>query len=343
MSDARPTLDQPPDKALLELITGYWVSQAIFAAAKLGIADLLRDGPRSCDDLAADTGVLAGPLSRLLRALAGVGVFRGYEGRPGWFGLTPLANGLRSDVPDSQLAFALLQEYQYRPWGEVLHSLATEETGFERVFGQPFFAYLADHPSAASVFNEAMADRTVEVADAVVDAYDFHRVGTLVDVGGGSGLLLTTILAAHPALHGLLYDLPPVVVAARQRIAGAGLSGRCEARGGDFFASVPSDGDCYLLKWIIHDWDDDRAIDILAGCRQAMAPDDRVLVIEAVLSAGNEPTFSNWIDLTMLTVTGGRERTADEYRGLFSAAGLRLTRVIPTATEASSILEGARA
>lgn len=335
--------DSTPSGVLLQMITGYWISQAVIAAAKLGIADLLRDGPRSCEELAEAAGVRSQPLYRLLRALASVGVFREvlWEGEEasGRFGLTPLASQLRSDTPDSQRAFALLQEYQYRPWEEVLHSLRTEETAFEYVFDKPFFPYLAEHPQAASIFNEAMANRTAQATAAVVAAYDFGQFGTLVDVGGGSGLLLTDILLANPTLYGVLFDLPHVTADADQRITGAGLAERCHSVAGDFFQAVPPGGDAYLLKWIIHDWEDERAATILRRCRQAMTPSSKLLVIEAVLPPGNTPFFQKWIDLTMLTITGGSERTKAEYRELFEAAGLRLTRVIPTATE-FSIIEG---
>jgi O-methyltransferase domain/Dimerisation domain len=328
-----------PGPRLQELITGYWVSQGVCVAAELGLADLLAGGPRSVRDLAQETGVLPEPLHRLLRALASVGVFREDESEAGVFSLTWLADGLRSDVPHSQRAFALLQRYQYRPWGELRQSLETGLTSFDRVHGSPLFEFLAEQPDAASVFNAAMADRTVDTASAVVAAYDFSRVHRLVDIGGGSGLLLTTVLAANPTLHGVLFDLPHVAAEAHRRIADEGLSDRCVARGGDFFESVPEDADAYLLKWILHDWDDNRATAVLRQCREVMGPDDRILVVEAVIPPGNDPAFAKWLDLTMLTITGGRERSAAEYDELFAAADLRLTRVLSTSSEAS-ILEG---
>lgn len=334
--------DPAPAAELVGMITGYWVSQAIFVAAKLGLADLLRAGPRSCEDLARDAGVAPRPLFRLLRALAGVGVFREDEAREGWFALTPLAEALRSDVAGSQRAFALLQEYQYPPWGHLLHSLRTDETAFEQVYGEPLFAFLAGHPEASSVFDDAMADRTAEVAHAVVDAYDFARFDTLVDVGGGSGTLLCSILRSAPRLNGVLFDLPHVAAAAREAVAEAGLADRCTVEGGDFFEAVPRQGDGYLLKWIIHDWDDEQAVRLLRRCRDALDPTDTILLVEELVPPGNTPAMVKWIDLTMLTITGGCERTEAEYGALLTAAGLELTRVIPTAQPAS-ILECHRA
>jgi hypothetical protein len=335
----KPT-DRPSPEVLLQMITGFWTSQAILAAAKLGIADLVKDGPRSCEELAQSTGVRPQALYRLLRALASIGVFR--EGEEGRFGLTPLAGYLQTGVPGSLRAFALLQEYQYRPWEAVLHSLQTEETAFDYVFGQPLFPYLTAHPVAAAVFDEAMTNITMQVTAAVVAAYDFAQFGTLVDVGGGSGALLTGILTAHPTLRGVLFDVPHVAEDARPRIAAAGLVERCVIQAGDFFQAVPPGGDAYLLKWILHDWDDERAVTILTHCHRVMTARSKLLVIEAVLPPGNTPFFHKWMDLTMLVITGGRERTEAEYRVLFEAAGFQLTQITPTASE-MSVIEGVRA
>ncbi|MBI5686949.1 MAG: methyltransferase [Verrucomicrobia bacterium] len=337
-------LQEPTDHssadALLQMITGFWTSQAVLVAAKLGIADLLKDGPKPCAELARSAGVRPQALYRLLRALASVGVFR--EEEEGCFGLTPLGARLQTGVPGSLRAFTLFQEYQYRAWEAVLHSLRTEETTFDKVQGQPLFPYLAAHPAVAAVFNEGMTNLTAQVAAAVVAAYDFAQFGTLVDVGGGAGILLTRILKANPALRGVLFDVPHVAENAKSRMAEAGLSDRCAIAAGDFFQAVPPRGDAYLLKWIIHDWDDERAITILKHCHSAMTERGKLLVIEAVLPPGNAPFFHKWLDLTMLVVTGGRERTEGEYRALYEAAGFRLTRIIPTASE-MSVIEGVRA
>ena len=339
-NSSQQSKDVASPEALLQMITGFWTSQAILAAAKLGIADLVKDEPKSCEALAQSTGVRSQALVRLLRALASVGVFR--EEADGRFGSTPLAGYLQTGVPGSMQAFALLQEYQYDPWGALLHSMQTEETAFKAVFGQELFPYLTAHPAAASVFDEAMTNITTQVAEAVVAAYDFAPFGTLVDVGGGAGALLTAILTAYPALRGVLFDVPHVAEDTRQRIAAAGLGERCDIEAGDFFQAVPQGGDAYLLRWIIHDWDDERAVAILKRCHQAMTTQSKLLVIEAVLPTGNAPFFHKWMDLTMMVITGGRERTEAEYRALFEAAGFQLTQIIPTASE-MSVIEGVRA
>jgi len=226
-----------------------------------------------------------------------------------------------------------LQEYQYRSWGEVLHSLQTEETGFKMVFGQELFPYLTEHPAAAAVFNEAMTNMTMQVAAAVVAAYDFTQFGTLVDVGGGSGSLLMAILRANPALRGVLFDVPHVAEEAQKRITAAGLAEQCVVEAGDFFQAVPPAGDAYLLKWIIHDWDDEQSVTILRNCHRAMAKGGRLLLVEAVIPRGNAPFFHKFIDLTMLMLLGGHERTEAEYHALLEAAGFRLTSITPTQSE----------
>jgi hypothetical protein len=332
--------DLSSPEALIQMITGFWISQAIYAAAKLGIADLVKEGPKPCEELAQATGMPPQTLYRLLRALASVGVFREVE--EGRFGLTPLAEYLQTGVPSSLRAFAIMQsELQYRAYGEVLHSVKTGETAFNLVCGQELFPYLTQHPTAAAVFDEAMTGYTTRVAATVAAAYDFSQFGTLVDVGGGHGTLLRAILQANPALHGVLFDLPHVAEDAKKRIAAAGLTERCSIIGGDFFATVPTGGDAYLLKWIIHDWDEERAVTLLRNCHQAMAARSKLLVIEAVLPSGNTSFFHKWADLTMLVITGGRERTEAEYRALFETAGFKLTQIIPTASE-MSVIEGVR-
>lgn len=336
----KPT-DRPSPEALLQMTTGHWISQAIYAAAKLGIADLVKDGPKLCEELAQATEVHPHRLYRLLRALASVGVFR--EEEDGRFGLTPLAEYLQTGVPGSLRALVIMRsELQYQAWGEVLHSLKTGETAFNRVFGQELFPYLTQHPRAAAVFEEAMTTYTTQVAATVVAAYDFSQFGTLVDVGGGYGTLLTAILQAHPAPRGVLFDLPHVVQAAQQRLAAAGLTERCAIQAGDFFEAVPSGGDAYLVKWIIHDWDDERSIVLLKNCHRAMTRHSKLLVVEAVIPPGNTSFFHKWMDLTMLVMLGGRERTEAEYHALFEAAGFKLTQITPTTSE-MSVLEGVRA
>ncbi len=340
-TENKNSTDVPPSVALLQMVTGYWVSQTIYVAAKLRIADLLKDGPKSCDELAKATETHARSLYRLLRALASMGVF--VEVADHRFGLTPLAEYLQTEVPGSMRALAIMHgEEHYLAWGSVLHSVKTSETAFDHVFGMGFFQYLTQNPEVAAIFDDAMTGYTAQVSTAVVAAYDFSQFGTIVDVGGGYGTLITAILKANPTMKGVLFDLPHVAEDAKKRIEVAGLTGRCEVVAGDFFASVPSSGDAYLLKWIIHDWDEERAVAILNNCYRAMTENSKLLLVEAVIPHGNTPFFHKFMDLTMLVIAGGRERTEAEYRALLEAAGFRLTQIIPTPSE-MSVIEAVRA
>jgi hypothetical protein len=338
--DEEPQMTSPQEQ-MSRMLTGYWVAQALYAAARLRLADLLKDGPRSADDLAAATGTRGDTLYRLLRALASVGVFAEDDHRR--FTLTPLAECLRSDVPGSQWALAVMNgEEHYHAWGDLLYSLKTGKPAFDKHYGAPVFDYLSRHPEQAVVFDAAMVGVHGRETAAMLDAYDFAGIGTLADVGGGNGSLLTEVLRKHPALRGLLYDLPNVVARARAGLDAAGLAERCRAVPGDFFASVPAGADAYLLRHILHDWDDEKATKILRNIRQAVAPSGKVLVVESVIPPGNTPSFGKLLDLTMLVIPGGRERTEEEYRALFAAGGFRLTRVVPTRAEVS-VIEGAPA
>ena len=319
----------PPPATLLQMMTGYWVSQALHVAAKLGIADLLADGPVDCEDLAAATDTHAPSLQRVLRALASVGVFT--EVSPGSFALTPLAELLRTETPGSMRALAIMYaEEQYRAWGELLHSVRTGEMAFDHQFGMGYFEYLAQHPEADRVFNEAMTGWTHQLVGAVVDTYDFSPFKTIVDVGGGYGALLAAILRSNPGARGVLFEQPHVVASAEEQLVAAGVADRCTFVGGDFFAAVPTGGDAYVLSQILHDWDDERCVAILGQCRRVMPDHGKLLVVELVLPEGDEPFLGKWLDLHMLVLLGSRERTAAEYDTLFRAAGFKLARVVPT-------------
>jgi len=322
--------------ALLQMMTGYWVSQALYVAARLGVADLLADGPRLVEDLAKQTQADAPTLRRLFRALASVGVFT--EARSDAFALTPLAALLRTGTPDSMHALAIMYgEEQYRVWGNILHSVKTGETAFNAQFGMSYFEYLAQHPEADRIFNQAMSGYTAQLVHAVVEAYDFSPCRTIVDIGGSYGTLLAAILRGNPAARGVLFDQPHVATAAERHLASAGMADRCTIVSGDFFLEVPSAGDAYLLAQILHDWNDDRCVAILRHCRQAIPAHGKLLVIEVVLPEGEEPSFGKWLDLHMLVMLGARERTAGEYSALFKAAGFELNRVIPTSAGASVV------
>lgn len=321
-------------------MAGYQVTQLLCAAGTLGIADLLADGSAAVEELADATGVHADALYRALRALASLGVFT--EVTPRRFALTPLAGLLRTDHPHSMRALVIFQgEQAYGAWGDLLHSLRTGVPAFDHVYQMSHFAYLANHADASAVFDRAMSEGTNQSVSAVLHAYSFPSTGVVVDVGGGSGTLVAAVLRAYPGLRGVLFDRPDVVVGAAPTLEEAGVIQRCVRVGGDFFVSPLPAGDIYTLRQVIHDWDDERSIAILSHCSQAMRPDGRVLVIEALIPPGNAPSPVKLLDLQMLVMTGGRQRTAEEYRQLYAASGLRLTRVIPTGSELS-IVEGAR-
>lgn len=315
------------------LIHGYWVSQAVYVAAKLGLADKLAAGPRSVDDLAAETGCHAASLFRLLRALASVGVFREHE--PQRFGLSPQAERLRTDAPLSLRAVAIMMgEEHYRAWGELLHSVRTGENAFRHVYGRPVFEFLADHPEQAAIFDAAMTGIHGREIEPMLAAYDFSSFGTLADIGGGNGTVLSALLRHVPSLRGVLFDLPHVVDRARQTMPDD-CRARCELVAGDFFRAVPPGADGYLLRHILHDWTDDESATILRCIRSAIPEHGRMLVLESVIPLGNEPFFAKLLDLTMLVIPGGRERTAEEFQTLFATSGFELTRIVPTRTELS--------
>jgi hypothetical protein len=323
------TTASAPSTDLLEKITGYWVSQAVYVAAKLGVADRLGTAPRPVAQLATEVAAQPEALYRLMRALASVGIFA--ETEPQHFALTPLAQQLRADHPTSLRAVALLcGDLQYQAWGDLLHSARTGACAYEHQTGIPFFDHLKREPEAARTFTAAMTSFLQSIPRSVIEVYDFSRFRKVVDVGGAQGTLIAAVLDANPALSGVLFDLPHVVAQARPAIEAANLSGRCALVGGDFFESVPSGGDLYILSTIIHDWDDERSVRILENCRAAMAPGARLLLVEMVIEPGNEPFFGKWLDLHMLVMHGGRDRTRAEYERLLERAGFRLQQVIPT-------------
>jgi hypothetical protein len=324
------------NQQLDQMITGYWISQAIYAAAKFGIADLLEDGPRTAEELASATSTNPGALYRLLRALASVGVFS--EGPPRHFSLTPLAEPLQSNVPGSKRALALMSgDEQFRAWSEIAYSIQTGKTAFNKVFGKPIFDYLSEHPDKARIFDAAMVGIHGRESAAILDSYDFSGTGVLADIGGGNGSQITAVLQKHTQMKGILFDLPHVIQRARERIETAGIADRCQLIGGSFFDAVPAGADAYLLRHIIHDWDDEKSLTILRNCHQAMSSKGKLLVIESVIPPDNEPFGGKFLDLVMLLIPGGKERTEDEYRTLFKMGGFELTRVVPTGAEVSII------
>lgn len=341
----KPTDKRPlAQDTMLAHITGYWVSQLVFVAAKLGIAEQLARGPRTPEALAKKVGADAGALRRVLRALASIGIFA--ETPRGTFKLTPLAATLREGAPGSLKHFALMmvEGYNWSAWQELLDGVKTGLLPFPRVHGQAIFDYLRDHPEDDRIFSASMASISGPENAAVARALDFGRFRTLVDVGGAHGHLLATILGRHRRLRGVLYDQPQVVANAPASgfITARGVAGRIEVEGGNFFNAVPQGADAYIMKYIMHDWTDDQCARILGHIRRAMAPGGRVLVVEHVIRPGNAPDWGKMLDINMLVLTGGRERTKDEFAALFARAGLRLRRVHKTAA-AVSIVEASAA
>ncbi len=327
-----------PHEQMSRMLTGYWITQAVYVAAKLGVADLLKDGPRTAAELAQSTRTDAAALYRLLRALASMDVFT--EGTDHRFSLTPLAECLRSDVPESQRSLAMMVgEEHYVAWGELLYSVQTGKIAFDKSYGMPVFEFLSRNPEKATIFDEAMVGVHGRESAAMLDAYDFSKIGTLTDIGGGNGSLLTAVLKKYPNMKGRLYDLPGVAERARKNIEAAGLADRCQVIGGNFFESVPAGADAYLLRHIIHDWDDEKSLTILRNVRRVIGPAGKLLLVEGVVPPGNEPSFTKLLDLAMLVIPGGKERTADEYKKLFETGGFELTRIVPTRSEVS-VIEG---
>lgn len=335
---------QPTSIALYEIAIGHYLSRALCLAVKLGIADQLKDGPRTYGALAGATGMHAPSLNRVMRLLATAGVFT--EAENGNFALTPLGDYLRADVPGSMRASIMLfaGEGIQDSWKDLEYCVQTGEPAFRRKSpdADPFSNMGAD----AKDFDDAMATFAPLTAKAMAAAYDFSKFGTLVDVGGGVGALLIGILQANPNLGGIVFDRPQSAERAKKRIAEAGLESRCEAVGGDFFKEVPSGGDAYLLKHVIHDWNDERATAILKSCHRAMGPQGKLLIAEGVYpphidqSADCRRSVSN--DVNMLVCTGGRQRSEAEFRALYERAGFMLTRIVPTPARLS-LIEGVRA
>jgi len=327
-----------PEQQILRLGFGFVVSQALRVVADLEIADRLAAGELSVDDLAAQTGSNADALYRIMRLLAAEGVFRETSARR--FALTEVGAALRSDRRSSPRDFIrMLNREPYLAFAQLDYSVRSGLPAFDEVFGKPRFDWLADHPDESALFQRGMIAASQGANEAVAEAYDFAPFSRVVDVGGGHGRLLSAILARNPQLSGVLFDRPSGVAAARA--GGGGDLPRTEFVAGSFFESVPVGADVYVLKKVIHDWNDEQSVTILRKCVQAMAPQGRVLVAEQIIPPGDRYESIKLIDANMLVVTGGMERTEAQYEALFAAAGLRLERVIPT-VQSISVLEASR-
>jgi hypothetical protein len=338
VSGGTMTDQRPPLVELMALTTGYQRSRALMAAAEFGIADLLRDGPRSVEQLAQATGTHAPTLYRLLRALAAVGVFD--EQQDQRFALTPMSEFLRSDaaMPYGNLARFFGRDYQWAAWGALPHSVRTGENAAKHVLGVDVWEYRKQHPQENAIFNDAMLAVSLSSAGLEVGAYDFGRSQTVADIGGGTGALLTVMLRKYPQVRGVLFDQPHVVADAGPVLEAAGVADRVTIEGGSFFEKVPAGAETYVLRRILHDWLDDEAIAILRCCRAAMSSIARVVVLESVIGPPNEDAFSKFFDLLMLVSAGGRERTEAQWRSLFEASGLRLESVTPASPNSYAIV-----
>jgi hypothetical protein len=319
-------------------VDGYQLSQAIHVAAALGIADLLANGPRTSEDLAATCGAHPASLYRLLRALASAEVLREDDQRR--FALTQLGDCLRSNAPEPVAGWAeyIGRPYRWQSWAHLLHSVRTGENAFRHAHGVDIWEYWSREPEEGAVFDRAMTDGSLATNASILAAYDFERFATVVDVGGGQGAFLAALLAEHPEMRGVLLDKPHVVEAANEMLQGAGVADRCRVVGRSFFEAVPEGGDAYVLQGILHDWGDEDAAAVLHGCRRAAPPGAALLVLERELGAPNENRDAKFSDLNMLVGPGGRERTLDEYSALLASTGFALRGLTPS-TSGIDIIE----
>lgn len=325
----QPTTPSPAAEQMLQIISGFWISRAVYVIARLGIPDILKSGPKTADELASATKTHAPSLYRVLRALASVRVLSA-EGET--FGLTPLSETLVTDAPGSLRWFTVseLGQEHYPAWGNLMHSVKTGDIAFDNFFGVDIWKYFSQKPEDAAVFNDSMSGVTAAANESIMSVYDFSGFNKVIDIGGGHGGLITSILKRNPHVKGVLFDAPEVIEGARPRIEAAGLADRCETVSGDFFKAVPADGDAYIMKWIIHDWDDQKSKTILRNIRNQIPAHGKLILVDCVVPETNEPHFSKFIDLNMLVMTGGKERTQREFQELLASAGFNLLRVIPT-------------
>ncbi|WP_075737225.1 methyltransferase [Streptomyces acidiscabies] len=336
------TSELPLPVQVLQIITAGWLAQAVSATAELGVADTLADGPRTLAEIAAATDTHAPSLYRLLRAGADIGLFTERDDKV--FELTPLGDTLRADSPASLRNFAIwtgLPAERYA-WAGLADAVRTGHTAFPEVLGKSVWDYLHDHPEVLGVFDRAMTEASRQIIAPVVAAYDFGRFGTIVDAGGGRGALLAAVLASAPGARGILYDRPEVIASAGQPLRDAGVAERAELVAGDFFESVPGGADAVIFSNILHDWDDEQSRRILVNAREALAEGGHVLLVEAVLPDRPRPSPTvSLMDLDMLVVAGGQQRTAAEFGALLADSGLKLTRIVPGGH--CSVVEAVRA
>jgi hypothetical protein len=331
----------PPSAQLLDMIFGFTLSRAIAVAAQLRVADQLKNGAKTTDEIASATNAHPRSLYRLLRALSGAGIFS--ESDDGHFSLTPLSELLRSDSPESLRGFAELMadDVNFETWAQLPYSVETGRPAFLHKNGIPFFSWLEQNPDVGERFNDAMTSLSNGAVTAVLNSFDFQGITKLVDVGGGHGRLVAAVLAKYPEMKGIVFDDPKVVAGASELLEANGVAARCETVGGDFFKTAPAGGDAYILKHIIHDWSDDECVTILGHCHRGMTANGKVLIVEMVVPEPNVGGVSKFLDLQMLLFLSGRERTGPEYRELLNRAGFEMTRIVPT-NSTYSVIEGVK-
>ena len=329
--------DLPPHVQLIQMSAGSWVSGIVYAAAKSGLADQLAAGPRSAAELAAPMKLHAPTLHRLMRTLASLGILTERDGQR--FALTRLGEALKTGAPGSARSTLITfgSPWFRGAWSELMYSLETGKTGFEKAFGMPIFDYLAKNPEDAAHFSEAMVGFHGPEPATVAEAYDFSQFRTVVDVGGATGNMLAAVLGRHAGPKGVLFDMAHVVRDAPALLEARGVVARVTIESGSFFEGVPAGGDAYILSHIIHDWNEEQCLTILGHCRKAMKPDARLLIVETVLPPGDTPHQGKIQDMIMLVLPGGQERTEAEYATLLGKAGFRLNRVVPTASVVSVV------
>jgi hypothetical protein len=328
----------PPPAQLMKFIVGKWISKPIYAAAELGIADILAEGTKSIEELAQITQSHSPSLYRMMRALASVGIFFETEGKR--FELTPMAEYLKTGAMRS-IALMFNSDWSDKAWGYFLDSVKTGGTAFEKAHGMPVSDWLEKNPRAAEVFNEANAIKAANSHRAIVDVYNFSGINTLTDVGGGLGALMAEILIANPLMNGVVADIPYVIQKAKKILRSRGLEDRCQVVECDFFKKIPAGSEVYLLSNILHDWPDEQCQIILTNCHRAMKTKSRLLVVEMIIPPGNEPSVAKLLDIEMLVTTGGRERTEAEFKNLFESTGFELSRIMPT-KDGVCLIEGMR-
>jgi hypothetical protein len=324
---AQKEITKTPEQAMMDVLGGFWLSRAVYAIAKLGIADYIGSQPRLVDDIARDARVNASALYRVMRAVVTAGYFEEHPGRR--FSHTPLSESLRSSVRGSMRATAMaaMAEDRYEAWGDIVDAVQTGHTAFDQRFGMPIWQYYQQHPEKSRVFEQSMSGVTERINEAIVSSYFFRGFRRALDIGGGEGALLQHVLNGNPEMEAVVFDRPEVIEMARKRI---GHNPRLTLHAGDFFDGLPEGADLHMLKWILHDWDDERAVAILRNSRRSIVRDGRLLIMEMVLSPDNSGPFPKLMDLNMFVITGGRERTFEEYAVLLRQAGFRMKRAYAT-------------